>query len=109
MTTEEKKEEVVRQLAQSHRAVDPDIQEIYWIKAAAGLESDPLEPIKLLEVNSGSTASGIVPVGFPAHVPSGILFPTVVVEIHPTEFEGVRAGTIPLPPGWQFQQSQRIE
>lgn len=41
------KREVARRLAESHRAIEPEISHIYVIESP-GRESDPAEPIKLL-------------------------------------------------------------
>jgi hypothetical protein len=93
------KDEVAQKLALAHRAVDPGITDVYRI-LAPGREGSELEPIKLLEVNVSSTASGIIPIGMPAHPPSGIPYPSVIMEIAPAEFEEVREGRLSLPNGW---------
>lgn len=93
------KDSVARLIADAHRAVEPAIAGIYRIESP-GHEEDPGEPIKLLEVNPNTPASGIMPVGLSAHPANGIVFPSIVVEIHPTEFEQLKQGVITLPNGW---------
>ena len=97
------KDEVAHKLAHAHRAVDPGITDVYRI-LAPGCESSESEPIKLLEINVSSTASGIIPIGMPAHAPSGIPYPSVIMEIAPAEFEEVRQGKLPLPNGWLLSE-----
>jgi hypothetical protein len=93
---------VAERLAQAHREVEPEITAIYRIRLDdAAREEAPDEPVKLLEVNPNTTASGIVPVGLSAHAASGIYFPSTIVEIHPTELDDLRNGVISLPGGWQ--------
>jgi hypothetical protein len=80
-----------RTIAASHREIEPKITTIYRNEALQG-EEDPNEPIRLLEVNPNTTASGIVPLVLPPHPPSGILYPSIIVEIHPTELSRLEAG-----------------
>ena len=46
--------------------------------------------------------SGIVPVYFGPHEPSGIFFPCVIVEVRPEEFEQIISGQLQLPKGWRL-------
>jgi hypothetical protein len=97
------KDDVAQRLANAHRAVEPSIREIFRVESPAR-ENLPDEPIKLLEVNPNTTASGILPVGLSAHAPSGIFFPSVIIEIHPTEFELLQQQQLTLPFDWQIKQ-----
>ncbi len=45
-----KKDEVARELVESHFRVEPDLQQV--IRIVADNEDEPNEPIKLLEVNA---------------------------------------------------------
>lgn len=101
------KDAVAQRLADAHRAVEPAIAAIYRIEAP-GKETDPTEPIKLLEVNPNTTASGILPVWLSSHAASGIPFPSVIVEIHPSEWTELQDGTLKLPDGWQFDAGQQL-
>lgn len=95
------KDAVARLIADAHRSVEPAIAGIYRIEAP-GLENDPGEPIKLLEINPNTPASGIMPVGLSAHPASGICFSSIVVEIHPSEFDQLKQGLLVLPNGWEW-------
>jgi hypothetical protein len=101
------KDAVARRLADAHRALEPAISGIYRLEAP-GRENDPTEPIKLLEVNPNTTVSGIVPVGLSTHPSSGIDYPSIVVEIHPSEFTQLRHGELRLPDGWLFNEDNRL-
>ena len=65
-------------------------------------ESNPKEPIKLLEVNVNTVPVGIDPIYFGAHSGSGIYYPSVIVEITPDEFKQLKAGRIRLPYKWRI-------
>ena len=101
------KDTVAKRLADAQRALEPAISSIYRLEAP-GRESDPAEPIKLLEINPNTTASGIVPVGLSTHPSSGIDYPSIVVEIHPSEFTQLRQGELVLPNGWSFNEDNRL-
>jgi len=96
---QQSKAAVAKLIADTHRSVEPAIGRIYRIESP-GHEDDPDEPIKLLEVNPNTPASGIMPVGLSAHPASGIVYPSIVVEVHPAEFEQLKQGVIALPNGW---------
>lgn len=93
------KDAVARRLAQSHYRVDPAVTRIVRLVSPSD-ENSPNEPVKLLEVNEETFSSGIVPVYFGPHVPSGVFFPSVIVEVRPEEYEQIVSGELPLPSGW---------
>jgi len=68
--------------------------------AAAAIEINPIEPIKLLEVNKDTVSSGVMPLHFGPAPASGILFPSVIVEVTPEEFKRIKAKDLLLPSGW---------
>jgi hypothetical protein len=94
------KEAAARQLAEAHRDLDDGITRIHRLLAPAGREADPSEPIKLLEVNRHTPISGIVPVYFGPHPMRNVLYPSIIVEVHPSEWEELELGTLLLPNGW---------
>jgi hypothetical protein len=98
------KEDAAKLLAESHYAIEPGIKHVFKIVASAGNESDPKEPIKLLEVNESSTAVGIQPVFFGPHAASGMCFPSVIVEVTPDEYNKIVCNPpiLPLPNGWRL-------
>lgn len=94
------REEQARILADAHYRVEPGIKGIFRISAPAEAESLPGEPIKLLEVNEFSIASGIMPLYFGAAPGRGIHCPSVIVEVTPGEFDRIRRRELTLPDGW---------
>ena len=94
------KNEVAQRLADKHYAIETGITEIFRLISPAGNEASPKEPIKLLEVSTTTPSTGIMPLGFgPSHA-GGIPYPSVIVEVSPSEFERVRAHELELPEGW---------
>ena len=96
------KDAVAQRLAEAHYAIEPGIELIVQLLAPPDRESDPKEPIKLLEVNHDTTADGIRPVFFGPHFPSGIVYPSVIVEVTPDEYEQIQRSSTPLPNGWRL-------
>jgi hypothetical protein len=97
--TDRSRDGVARRLAESHYRVDPAIRQI--VRLLSATEDAPNEPIKLLEVNEETSMSGVVPVFFGPHPPSGTVFPSVIVEVRPEEFERIQSRDLPLPNGWR--------
>lgn len=91
------KDEMFRMLAAAHRELEPTISRVFRILSSR--ESDPSEPLKLLEVNGATFASGILPIAFTA-APPEVPFPSVVVEVSVEEFDQLQAGTLRLPFDW---------
>jgi hypothetical protein len=100
MVAEKGKDEMAMELAQSHANSDPGIQAVYrLIGPEEELEN---EFLKLLEVNAETMEAGIEPIYFGPHPPSGLLWPLVLVDITPREFELLRHGSLTLPEGWEI-------
>ncbi len=95
------KDAVAASIAKAHRSADPSIAGIFRIEAP-GQEANPDEPVKLLEVTPNTSISGIMPVGLTAHAPSGIIYASIIVEVHPSELENIKNGKLPLPSGWKI-------
>jgi len=88
-------------LARAHYEVAPGLKSIYRLDGP-----DPNGPrIKLLEVNEETVAAGIVPVGFPPHPASGLHYPSVVIEVTPSEYEAIQRKKLELPPGWRIRDA----
>ncbi len=100
------KEAVARRLAESHIEVNPAIVEIRRLVSPAA-EDQESEPVKLLEVNEGTIAAGIIPVGFAPDASTGIFYRSVIVEVTPEEFARIEAGQLQLPHDWQLGQRFR--
>lgn len=94
------KEGVAQKLARAHFSVEPGIERIFRILWSVEREANADEPVKLLELNSLTTADGIRPVFFGPHTGSGIIFPSVIIEITPQEFDAVQNGSLALPDDW---------
>jgi hypothetical protein len=94
------KDEVAKRLAEIHYRVEPWMQRIHRIVGSPDVEARPDEPIKLLEANGSTIASGIVPLPFGPLPESGIHYSSIIVEVTPAEFRRIQAGKLPLPNGW---------
>ena len=80
--------ETAKKLAKAHYAVEPNLKQIFLLKPIK--ENDPDEPIKLLEVVEGTIERGIEPIAFTADPSRGIEYPSLIVEISPKEYKGLR-------------------
>jgi len=86
--------ETARSLAKAHSGVEPNLKRVCLIEPLD--YEDPNDPIKLLEVVEGTIERGIDPVEFTADPARGIEYPSIIVEISPREYEGIRT----LKPGF---------
>lgn len=84
--------ETARILAKAHSEVEPHLKRIYLIEPVD--DQNPDDPIKPLEVVEGTIERGIEPIAFSADPARGIEYPSVIVEISPTEYEGIRDGKL---------------
>ena len=50
-------------------------------------ETDPREPIKLLEVVEGTIERGVEPIAFPVNRNLGIDYPVWIIEVSPREYD----------------------
>ena len=94
------KDQVAQRLADAHFRIDRGISRIFRVIGAD--ESAELTPIKLLEVNSDTTEVGIMPIAMTADSSRGVLYPSVIIEISPDEFDRLHNGALSLPKGWQM-------
>lgn len=93
------KDQVAKDLALWHFQVEPDLVRV--VRLVAEDEIDPAEPIKLLEVNAATFATGSVePFAFAPT--QSVPFPTVIAEVTPSEFQRIESGEIALPSGWSL-------
>lgn len=93
---------VARALALKHYQADAGLKRIFRLTGSAEAEVRPVEPIKLLEVNAETVASGALPVSFGAAPNSGVPYPSIIVEVSPEEFAKIQTREIKLPQGWQL-------
>jgi hypothetical protein len=95
------KDEVAEQLARAHREAEPTIERIVRLVADGDGEADAHEPVKLLEVNPATSPSGVLPIAFGSNPPD-VPYPSVVVEVTPTEYQQIRDGQLALPHAWRL-------
>mgnify|MGYP001606822706 FL=1 len=93
------KEQARKNLAKMHYELEPGITQIHGVFSSGAIESRPAEPIKLLEVNKHTIACGITPLGFDPMPASG-MYPSVIIEVTPAEYEKIKGKELPLPHGW---------
>ncbi len=98
----DEKAEVAKELAKKHYQAEAGLQRIFRLTGSAEVEVRPVEPIKLLEVNSNTIPSGVLPVQFGPAPASGIPYPSVIVEVSPEEFQKIQTEELKLPKGWQI-------
>ena len=98
------KDEEAQRLAEAHYQIEPGMREIYRLKGEPDLEVTTDEPIKLLEVNENTIASGVMPLSFAPSPADNVHFPTVVVEVTPDEFQQIRSNQLQLPHGWRIAE-----
>jgi hypothetical protein len=91
------KDEIARTLANAHRSIESTITLI--VRLRGPLEDDQSEPIKLLEVNTATSPSGIWPIAFTPDPPA-VPYGSVVVEVTPDEYSAITKKTLALPSGW---------
>ena len=96
------RESVARLLARSHFKIEQGITRIFRLIGPD--EDGSMEPIKLLEVNKRTVPVGIQPVQFGSHDAGGIHYPSIIVDITPSEFQQVKKGTLQLPNGWRLDK-----
>lgn len=76
---------------------------IYRIRAEHEDRED--EPIKLLEVNPGSSETGRVD-SFLFDAAGDITYPSVVAEVTPRELELIKLDLLSLPQGWSLARAE---
>ena len=85
----ETKLETAKKMAKAHYAVEPNLRQIFLLEPLN--EQDPNEPIKLLEVVDGTFERGIEPIAFTPDPGRGIAYPSLIVEVSPREYKGIRS------------------
>lgn len=97
------KKESADNLIAWHFQIEPDLLEVYRI--VSDNEGAPEEPIKLLEINAATPASGTVD-AFSFAPSAEHPYRTVVAEITPEEFERLKRNEIKLPAGWSLTNAE---
>jgi len=96
----EERTRAANDLARRHYETETGLTRIIRLNGGAEAEVTALEPIKLLEVNENTFASGVQPLHFGPAPASGVMFPSVIVEVTPDEFDRIRSHDLRLPRGW---------
>jgi hypothetical protein len=79
--------ETAKFLAKAHSDVEPNLRRVFLIEPIN--DHNPDDPIKLLEVVEGTIERGIEPIAFTADPARGIEYPSVIVEISPSEYDAI--------------------
>lgn len=93
---------VARELARKHYELEAGLTQVFLITDQAQAEGVRSEPIKLLEVNADTVASGIMPLHFGPAPASGIPYPSIIIEVTPDEFDKIQSNEMKLPEGWRI-------
>ncbi len=96
----QEKKESAEKLAKLHREIEPGISHVIRFLGDPDSERNPVEPIKLLEVNANTIASGVYPIHFGPAPKIEVPFATVIIELTPSEYQSLRANELVLPDGW---------
>ena len=91
-------------LANCHYQLEPGITQILRYRAQSNVQFARIEPIKLLEVNHNTVASGVLPLFFGPAPASGIPYPSVIVEVTPDEYKKIQLRELKLPAGWDVSE-----
>lgn len=94
-----KDQEAVK-LARMHYEIEEGVTRIFRIAGASDAETRLDEPIKLLEVNEDTVASGIMPIWFGPLPDVGLNHSCIIIEVTPDEFQKLQDGHLELPHGW---------
>jgi hypothetical protein len=94
-----KDQEAVK-LAGMHYEIDEGLTQVFRIRGPGGAETRPDEPIKLLEVNEATVASGIMPIQFGPSPGVGLNHSSIIIEVTPGEFQRIQDRHLELPHGW---------
>jgi len=92
--------ETAKDLAKAHFANEPRLQHVYILEPLN--ETDPREPIKLLEVVEGTIERGVEPIAFAADRGLGIDYPVWIVEVSPREYGDEQISRALRNHGWRI-------
>lgn len=97
------KDEAVQELIDWHFQIAPEIVKVY--RFLSDNENAPDEPIKLLEVNKETLATGrVTPFGFAKT--EEIPYTTVIAMVTPEEMNQIEENSLPLPRGWNLENTR---
>ena len=97
------KDEAAEDLIDWHFETGPEIVLVY--RFLSENESADGEPIKLLDVNAETLATGrVTPFGFAGT--QEMPYPTVIAMVTPEEMEQIENNALPLPRGWRLENAR---
>jgi hypothetical protein len=94
--------EAAKELAKRHYELEAGLTQIFFITDKAEAHVIRAEPIKLLEVNSNTVESGVMPLHFGPAPDSGIPYSSIIIEVTPNEFKKIQSHELKLPQGWDI-------
>ncbi|SIO43228.1 hypothetical protein SAMN05444166_4674 [Singulisphaera sp. GP187] len=97
--------EFAQWIGRRHFAVDKGISRILYLPNGA-----PAQEVRLLEVNDLAHIPENAPIEAIDFMPDieGVPYQLFVADVTPGQFEAIRAGQLPLPPGWMLEGFQAI-
>lgn len=98
------KAKAAKELARKHFEVEEGLETVVRLSGSADVEVLPAEPIKLLEVNSNTVPSGVMPIIFGPSPASGIPYSSIIIEVTPSEFGQIQRKELELPNGWEMAE-----
>ena len=98
------KDEEARELARKHYEIETWLTQVFRVIRPDPEESEPTEPIKLLEVNAKTVPMGIMRIGFGPSTDLGFYHPSLILEVTPEEFQGIQHDQLKLPNGWKIAE-----
>ena len=75
------KDDQAHRLAQKQDQIEGGITQIFHIKQRMNLDLLRAEPVTLLEINSNTIPSGIMPIRFGPNPSSGFKYPSVILAV----------------------------
>jgi len=97
------KDQAAELLIDWHFQIEPGLEEVFRIISEN--ESSPDEPIKLVEVTTGTISTGRVD-AFVFRATPECPYPTVIAELTPKEFELLRRDRKAWPEGWRLETAR---
>jgi hypothetical protein len=90
--------------AKRHKATDPAITEIHYLPGGA-----PANEIRLVEVNRAIAGTADPePIDFGVDAGTENEHRLIVLDVTPRQWQEIREGVLPLPPGWTLEGRRDI-
>ena len=99
------KEDVARALVGAHFEIEPGLERVLVIRSTDW--DDPSTPIKLLEINVNTLATGSVE-AYAFSPTADTPYPTRIAEITPAEYEQLQQNKLLLPRDWPLENALHL-